>query len=177
MTGEPMRQVPAGRLDVAVDLIQVRTEALAAADLVAEASDCAQLFARWTRRCAAPAADAAAASCRAVIASARREPAAAESFARAAELWQALSARRALLARERQAEHLIGADRPDDGSLCCARCSMACMRWGPATTNGASPAPCGAAASPPGGQVRAGRATARGCRRASATSPGWSPRA
>jgi DNA-binding CsgD family transcriptional regulator/tetratricopeptide (TPR) repeat protein len=117
VTVEPMQHV-LGRENWtwAVDLVQVRAEALAAADLVAEASECAQLFARWTRGCAAPAADAAAASCRAVIARARREPAAAASFARAAALWQALPRPYdALLARERQAECLIGAGRPDDG--------------------------------------------------------------
>jgi DNA-binding CsgD family transcriptional regulator/tetratricopeptide (TPR) repeat protein len=119
VTGEPMRHV-LGRENWtwAVDLIQVRAEALAAADLVAEASECARLFARWTRRCDAPAADAAVASCRAIVASARREPAAsAASFARAAALWQALPRPYdALLARERQAEYLIGAGRPDDGT-------------------------------------------------------------
>jgi len=117
VTGEPMRHV-LGRENWtwAVDLVQVRTEALAVADLVAEASECAELFALWTRQCAAPAADAAVASCLAIIASARREPAAAASFARAAALWQALPRPYdALLARERQAELLIGAGRPDDG--------------------------------------------------------------
>jgi DNA-binding CsgD family transcriptional regulator/tetratricopeptide (TPR) repeat protein len=117
VTAEPMRHV-LGRENWtwAVDLVQVRTEALAAADLVAEASECAELFARWTRQCAAPAADAAVASCLAIVASARREPAAAASFARAAALWQALPRPYdALLARERQAEFLIGAGRPDGG--------------------------------------------------------------
>jgi DNA-binding CsgD family transcriptional regulator len=117
VTGEPMRHVLGrGNWTWAVDLVQVRAEALAAADLVAEASECAQSFAQWTRRSAAPAADAAVASCLAIMASARREPAAAASFARAAALWQALPRPYdALLARERQAEHLISADRPDDG--------------------------------------------------------------
>jgi DNA-binding CsgD family transcriptional regulator/tetratricopeptide (TPR) repeat protein len=117
VTGEPMRHVlDRENWTWAVDLVQARTEALAAADLVAEASECAELFARWTRGCAAPAADAAVASCRAVIAGARREPAAAASFARAAALWQALPRPYdALLARERQAECLIRAGRPDEG--------------------------------------------------------------
>ena len=117
VTDEPMRHV-LGRENWtwAVDLVQVRAEALAGADLIAEASECAQLFARWTHGCAAPAADAAVASCRAIIAGARREPVAAASFARAAALWQALPRPYdALLARERQAGCLIGAGRPDDG--------------------------------------------------------------
>jgi DNA-binding CsgD family transcriptional regulator len=101
----------------AVDLVQVRAEALAAAGLVADAGECAELFESWTRRCAAPAADAAVASCRAIVAGASGEPAAAaDAFARAAALWQDLPRPYdALLARERQAEQLAGAGRPDDG--------------------------------------------------------------
>jgi DNA-binding CsgD family transcriptional regulator len=118
VTEQAMRHV-AGRENWtwAVDLVQVRVEALAAAGLAAEAGECAQLFARWTRGCAAPAADAAVASCQAINAGASGEPAAAAAaFSRAAALWQALPRPyEALLARERQAEHLIGAGRPDDG--------------------------------------------------------------
>ena len=117
VTEEPMRHV-LGRENWtwAVDLVQVRAEALAAVDLIAEASECAQQFGRWTIGCAAPAADAAVASCRAAIASARHEPDAAALFGHAAALWHALPRPYdALLARERQAEQLIGAGRPDDG--------------------------------------------------------------
>jgi DNA-binding CsgD family transcriptional regulator len=117
VTEQAMRHV-AGRENWtwAVDLVQVNVEALATAGLVAEAGECAQLFARWTCQGAAPAADAAVASCLAILASARREPAAAAAFARAAAAWQALPRPYdALLAREREAEHLIRAGRTDDG--------------------------------------------------------------
>jgi DNA-binding CsgD family transcriptional regulator/tetratricopeptide (TPR) repeat protein len=99
----------------ASDLGPARVAALAASGHIDEAGKLIAAFARGLRGCDAPAPRAGLATCRAIVAEARGDHAAAAGlFARAAAAWQALPRPYdALLAQERQAGCQIASGQPD----------------------------------------------------------------
>jgi DNA-binding CsgD family transcriptional regulator len=117
VTGQPAAILVVKRLWVhGTEVVPARIAALAAAGRVDEAAGLAGAFGRGLRRSDAPAAKAALVLCRALLAEARGEHAAARLFARAATAWQALPRPYdALLACERQARCLLSAGRAGEG--------------------------------------------------------------
>lgn len=104
VTGEPMEPVVTkGVWIFAAALAPVRVEALVAAGRLAEAAELVAGYEQWQRDRDVPAPAAGLATCQAVLAQAREQPAAAW-YARAAEIWDQLPRPYdALLAREREA--------------------------------------------------------------------------
>jgi DNA-binding CsgD family transcriptional regulator/tetratricopeptide (TPR) repeat protein len=135
LTGESMRAVERKGIWLwAADVAPVRVQALAATGRVDEAASLTAGFTRGARGSGAPAMAAAAAACRATVASAQGEAArAGAQFGRAAAAWAALPRPyEALLAREQRALCLLASGHREEGLALCGDVLRGLARLGAA---------------------------------------------